>query len=126
MAALIHRFAPAARLWLGAFSNWMSKNPVLFIVDLTVLSAIVYVPLALMFTPWAWISFGPFSFQLSRPIHYAVYFFAGLAAGALGLSGGLLGTDGALAKRWSVWLLVAMISFSTWIALTAVIVPDAQ
>ena len=125
LAGFVHRFAPAARLWLGAFSNWMSKNPVLFIAGLTVLSVIAYVPLALVFTPWAWISFGPFSFQLSRPIHYAVYFFAGLAAGALGLSGGLLATDGALAKRWSVWLLVALISFSTWIALTALIMPDA-
>ncbi len=125
VAALVHRVAPAARLWVGAFSNRMGKNPVLFIASVTVVSAIVYVPLALIFTPWAWISFGPFSFQLSRPFHYAVYFFAGLTAGALGLSGGLLAPDGALAKRWSVWLLVALICFSTWIALTALIMPDA-
>jgi hypothetical protein len=126
LAALIYRFAPAARLWVGALSTWMGNNPFLFVVYLTLASTIVYVPLALIFTPWEWISFGPFSFQLSRPVHYAVYFCAGLGAGAAGLSGGLLGTDGALAKRWSFWMPAAMISFATWIALTAVIVPNGN
>ena len=54
-------------------------------------------------------------------MHYAVYFFAGLGAGAAGLSEGALATDGALAKRWAFWLLAALISFATWIALTAVL-----
>ena len=126
LAAIIHRFAPTARLWVGALSAWMGKNPFLFVAYVTLASTIVYVPLALIFTPWAWISFGPLSFQLSRPIHYAVYFCAGLGAGAAGLSGGLLGTDGAVAKRWSFWMLAAMISFATWIALTAVIVPNGN
>jgi glucans biosynthesis protein C len=124
LAAMMHRFAPAVRLWLGALSNWMGENPFLFVVGVTVASTIVYVPLALFFTPWSWISFGPFSFQLSRPIHYAVYFFAGLGAGAAGLSDGVLETDGALAKRWAFWLVAALISFATWIALTALIVPN--
>jgi glucans biosynthesis protein C len=124
LVAMMHRFAPSARLWLGALSNWMAKNPVLFVACVTFASTIVYLPLALIFTPWAWISFGPFSFQLSRPMHYAVYFFAGLGAGAAGLSEGALATDGALAKRWAFWLLAALISFATWIALTAVIVPN--
>jgi glucans biosynthesis protein C len=79
LVAMMHRFAPSARLWLGALSNWMAKNPVLFVACVTFASTIVYVPLALIFTPWAWISFGPFSFQT---MHYAVYFFAGLGAGA--------------------------------------------
>jgi Acyltransferase family len=124
LAAIMHRLVPAARLRVGALSNWMGKHPFLFVVYVSLASTIVYVPLALTFTPWAWISFGPFSFQLSRPIHYAVYFFAGLGAGASGLSGGVLGTDGALAKRWSWWLLAAFVSFAIWIALTALIVPN--
>jgi Acyltransferase family len=124
LATMMHRFAPSARLWLGALSNWMGKNPLLFVAGVTFASTIVYVPLALIFTPWAWISFGAFSFQLSRPIHYAVYFFAGLGAGAAGLSEGALVTDGALAKWWAFWLLAALISFATWIALTAIIVPN--
>jgi glucans biosynthesis protein C len=123
LAGMIHRFAPATRLRVGALSNWMGKNPFLFVACVTLASIIVYVPLALIFTPWQWTSFGPFSFQLSRPIHYALYFFAGLGAGAIGLSDGVLKTDGALANRWALWLLAAFISFVAWIALTAMIVP---
>ncbi|MBV9236372.1 MAG: acyltransferase, partial [Xanthobacteraceae bacterium] len=124
LATIVHQFVPAMGSWVGTVSQWMGKHPFRFIACMTFASIIVYVPLAIIFTPWAWISFGPFSFQLSRPVHYAVYFFAGLAAGAAGLSGGLLAIDGALAKRWFFWLLTAFFSFVLWIALTAVIMSN--
>ena len=66
------------------------------------LSALAYVPLALIYSPWDWKSYGPFSFQLSRPLHYLVYFFAGCAVGAYGLDRGLLASDGALARHWAL------------------------
>ncbi len=81
---------------------------------LVTLSAIAYVPLALAFTPWAWKTFGVFSLQLSRPLHYIVYFFAGVGIGAHGLERGLLGVSGPLARRWAAWLAAFLAAFVVW------------
>ena len=59
-------------------------------------SALAYVPLALIYSPWKWTHFGAFDFQMSRPLHYLVYFLAGLGIGAYGLDRGLLSTEGGL------------------------------
>ena len=82
------------------------------------LAALAYVPLALAFTPWIWSEHGPFSLQLSRPLLYAVYYFAGLGVGAHGLERGLLAPEGMLARRWSVWLVCALASLLLWMGLT--------
>jgi len=82
-------------------------------------SVLAYVPLAVAFTPSAWLAFGPFGFQLSRPLHYAVYFFAGVGIGACGIERGLFAPDGALVRRWAVWLVAALGSLLVWMSLTA-------
>ena len=84
-----------------------AADPLRYFAGLVTLSAIAYVPLALAFTPWAWKSFGPFSLQLCRPLHYAVYFFAGVGIGAHGLERGLLSVDGPLARHWTAWWIAA-------------------
>jgi surface polysaccharide O-acyltransferase-like enzyme len=58
---------------------------------------------------------------LSRPAHYAVYFFAGAAIGACGIERGLLALDGPLARCWKSWLAGALLSFALWIGLTALV-----
>jgi surface polysaccharide O-acyltransferase-like enzyme len=68
---------------------------------------------------------GPFGFQLSRPLHYAVYFFAGLGVGAVGIERGLLATDGMLARRWALWFGVWIASFLLWIIPMALIFNDS-
>jgi surface polysaccharide O-acyltransferase-like enzyme len=72
----------------------------------------------LAFTSSAWFQQGPFAFQLSRPLHYALYFFAGLSLGAGGVERGLLSADGSLVRRWPVWILAAMASLLAWMGLT--------
>jgi len=59
--------------------------------------------MALIFTSFAWASFGPFVFQTSRLLFYFVYFLAGVGVGAWGLERGLLAADGQLARRWGRW-----------------------
>jgi glucans biosynthesis protein C len=86
-----------------------------FVIVLLSASAIAYVPLALLFTPWQWAQFGPFGFQLSRPLHYAVYFFAGVVVGAHGIDTGPLAADGKLVRSWNVWLVAAIASFVAWL-----------
>ena len=93
---------------------------------LVALSALAYVPLALIYSPWAWTSYGPFSFQLSRPLHYLVYFFAGCAVGAYGLDRGLLASDGALARHWAVWLAASVVGFVLWALPTSLMVDGRE
>jgi Acyltransferase family len=92
-----------------------TASPGRFLIALLLASAVAYVPLALMFTPWRWVQFGPFGLQLSRPLHYAVYFFAGVIVGARGIDRGLMAADGKLVRSWSIWLAAATVSFVTWL-----------
>jgi glucans biosynthesis protein C len=115
----LHEFRP----WLGhalmRFSSSAGTRPVRYICWFAVASAFAYVPLALAFTPSAWAQFGPFGFQLSRPLHYAVYFFAGVGIGACGIDRGLLAPEGPLVRYWPAWLVTAPTSLLTWMGLTA-------
>ena len=110
-----------AVLRLSAFAR---RHPARFLAALVLLSAIAYVPLALIFGPSAWFHRGPFSFQLSRPLHYALYFFAGAVIGACGIERGLLGADGPLARYWAGWLAGALGSFVLWLAVMSRVVSD--
>ena len=56
--------------------------------------------------------------QWSRPLLYGVYFVAGLGIGAQGVDCGLTAVDGALARRWALWLSAALASLFLWMGLT--------
>jgi len=118
-AAGLHRFAPRWGDVLIRFSASAAASPSRYFAGLVIASALAYVPLALTFTPSAWVAFGPFGFQLSRPLHYAVYFFAGVGIGARGIERGLFATDGALVRRWPVWTGTAVGLLLVWMAFTA-------
>lgn len=120
----LRRFAPRCVEFLGWLSSRAIDRPVRYFVGLATICALAYVPLALAFTPWQWSEYGPFSMQLSRPLLYAVYYFAGFGIGACGLERGLLATDGKFARRWSLWLAVALASFMLWMGLTALAMSD--
>jgi glucans biosynthesis protein C len=113
-AAAVFRFVPAWGERLGRLSAAGATDPPRYFVGLVILSAIAYVPLALAFTPWTWKSIGPFSLQLSRPLHYAVYFFAGVGIGVYGLERGLLSADGLLARHWKAWWVAFLAAFVVW------------
>jgi glucans biosynthesis protein C len=119
VVACLHRFAPRWIGFLGALSSAAAVRPGQYFVGLATAAALAYVPLALAFTPWNWSEHGLFGFQLSRPLLYAVYYFAGLGVGAYGLERGLLAIDGMLARRWSRWFAGALVSFLLWMGLTA-------
>ena len=114
-AAGLHRFA---RRWGDALGG-VAAGPRPFAVVLIAASAVAYVPLALAFTPWEWSELGPFAIQLSRPLHYGVYFFAGVAVGAHGIQRGVLAIDGSLVRRWDLWLAAAVATFALWLGITA-------
>jgi glucans biosynthesis protein C len=120
VAAGVYRLASGWKWLLGKMAS-LGAHPMRFFAGLITASALAYVPLAIAFTPWQWLQFGPFGLQLSRPLHYAVYFFAGLGIGIYGMENGLLASDGLLARRWATWLVAAFAAFLLWIASTAAV-----
>jgi glucans biosynthesis protein C len=118
-AAAVHRFAPQWGDALIRFSSSAGFRPRRYFAVLVIASALAYVPLAVVFTPSAWAAFGPFGFQLSRPLHYATYFFAGVGIGACGIERGLFAQHNVLVRCWVVWLIAAAGLLVVWMALTA-------
>ncbi|HEY7300946.1 MAG TPA: acyltransferase family protein [Xanthobacteraceae bacterium] len=129
-AAIVYSFAPNFGTSLARWATSLGERPSHFFIALAAASALAYVPLAVAFTPWQWTEWGPFAFQLSRPLHYCVYFAAGIAAGGWRLDGGLLAANGMLPRRWAAWLVAAAATFLLWIIPMALIVkgitPDSM
>jgi glucans biosynthesis protein C len=123
-AAGVHTFAPGWAALLRKLAS-AGAHPNRFFVGLVIASALAYVPLAVAFTPWKWLQFGPFGLQLCRPLHYAIYFFVGLGVGAGGIETGLLAADGLLVRHWPRWLAAALVAFALWSIPTALVV-DSQ
>ena len=126
VAAGLHRFAPGWSDSLGRLAASGRAHPVRFFAALASLSALAYLPLALAYSPWEWVSYGPYSFQISRSLHYLVYFFAGCAVGAYGLDRGLLASDGALTRHWPAWLAASVAGFVLWALPTSLMVDGGQ
>jgi hypothetical protein len=125
VAAGLHRVAPQSIELLARLSASARTRPIRYLVGLTIVSAVAYVPLALVFTPFAWSDRGPFALQLSRPLLDAVFYFAGLGIGAYGLERGLLSAKGMLSRRWHIWLALALVFLVLWMGLTSLVLSDA-
>jgi peptidoglycan/LPS O-acetylase OafA/YrhL len=97
-------------------------RPTAFVAILLVVSALVYVPMALAFGAERWLTLGPFSFQASRPLLYATYFLVGLQMGAFGMDSGLLARSAGLARRWPIWLAAGLAAYALRLAVIVMLV----
>jgi NADH:ubiquinone oxidoreductase subunit 6 (subunit J) len=111
LAAALYKLAPRWGDLLGRITQRFSTTPIKFFGALLVASSLVYLPMAALFDPTRWVSFGPFFVQISRVLLYALYFFVGAGLGASGLDKGILDRDGKLARRWPLWIGASMIAF---------------
>ena len=111
IAAGLYRLTPKWGELLGRVAATGSRSPFAFYVLIVFISAVAYIPMSLWFDPMRWISFGPFSFQVSRLLHYAVYFVLGIGIGAYGVERGLVESSGKLARRWPLWMLSSLLLF---------------
>ena len=120
IAALLFAVAPKWGETLGCITSSASRRPVAFFALLAAVSAIAYIPMALLFTSFDWTIFGPFSFQTSRILHYLVYFLIAAGVGAWGIDRGLLAPDGKLTRRWPLWVIAALAFFGLVTVVTIV------
>jgi peptidoglycan/LPS O-acetylase OafA/YrhL len=102
---------------LGAYGRSSAFVAMLFVV-----SALVYVPMELVFGAERWLNLGAFSFQASRPLLYATYFLAGVQIGALGTQSGILARNGGLARRWPIWLSAGLAAYVLRLAIIMTLV----
>ncbi len=117
----LHLLAPRSGQVLARLAAKAGAHPGRSFSVFAGISALAYIPLAAVSTPWQYWNFGPFALQLGVAPQYFIYFLAGLIVGAYGLDRGLLAPDGMLAQRW--WLSAggALASFVLWIVPTALI-----
>jgi glucans biosynthesis protein C len=111
--------APGAIPALGRWCAKAGRRPATFFAVLVAVSVVAYVPLAVAFTPWGWSNSGILSVQWCRPLLYGVYFFVGVGIGTAGLDVGLVDVEGALGRRWKMWLGIALATLFVWMAVTS-------
>jgi len=124
LASAVYGFTPGLGQALSRLVGRLTERPLAFVAGLIGLSALAYIPLAMMFSPWAWANVGPLSLQYSRPLLYLVYFFTAFAIGSHGIDRSLLRADGPIARYWLAWLAAAVISMCVWGGLTSLTLPD--
>ncbi len=114
----LYRIAPRVFAALGRWSATAEIRFARFFATLLAISVSAYVPMAIVFTPWAWSDSGIFAIQLCRPLHYAVYFFVGVGFSVAGIERGLLKVDGILGQYWARWLAAALVAQVLWMGFT--------
>jgi glucans biosynthesis protein C len=118
-AILLLRFRA---LVLNSFIKKIIAEPIRLFIVLICVSAVLYLPLAAIYSPWQWIGVGPFEIQAAFAPQYALYFAWGVIVGICGLDQGLLIVNGKLVQRWSYWVCGSIAAFLGWIGPTALMV----
>ena len=124
IAAAVYAIAPGMLRDFRRVGAWAGSHARNYYIVLSVVCVVGYTPLALLFSPFNWVEFGPFGLQYCRPLLYIVVFFAGFALGSYGFDRGLLSIDGALARHWRAWIALAVATFCIWAGLTSLTFPD--
>ena len=121
IAAPLWAAAPRMIEALGQLIYARRDRPMTTFVAFLIFSIIVYLPMRLIFGDSSWLEPGhyPLPIQASRILLYAGYFFTGVGVGTVNLRTGMLAEDGALAKRWTVWLAFAFAFYGARSAVTA-------
>jgi peptidoglycan/LPS O-acetylase OafA/YrhL len=100
-------------------------RPLAFVGRLLALSALVYVPMELVFGAESWPALGPFQLQVSRLLLYAAYFWAGIQISASGIESGFLARNARLARRWPIWLSAGLAAYALRLAVIIMLVLPA-
>jgi surface polysaccharide O-acyltransferase-like enzyme len=113
VAAALWARAPGVLKALGQSISALGERPITAFVGFAILSVATYLPLHLTVGDGAWYEPGhyPFPIQTSRILLYPAYFFTGVGIGIIGLKAGVLSENGAIVKRWGLWLAIAALFY---------------
>ncbi len=112
IAVWLSALIPTGSAFFRRMPSGLLRRPALFFVFLILVSSLAYVPMATIYDPnWSWWVWGPFTVQTSRIFLYMIYFLMGVVLGAYGIERTLLAPDSALARRWVIWVAVALAAF---------------
>jgi surface polysaccharide O-acyltransferase-like enzyme len=113
VAALLCAAAPQVIEVLGQRIYALRDRPMTAFAAFLVFTIVIYLPMRLLFGDSSWLVPGhyPLPIQTSRILLYAGYLLVGVGVGEVSLRTGLLAENGALAKRWMVWLAFALASY---------------
>ena len=120
LATALFALAPASGAFLSRLADGARLRPFRFVALVVALSLLAYLPPVLAVGPMHWITLGPLAVQVSRVLHYLLYFLLGIGVGVYGLDKGLLALDGALARRWWAWLAGAVAAFVVALAVVVI------
>ena len=115
IAAAIWSIAPKILAAFGQLISALRSRPVTAFVAFLTVSIVSYLPMHLAFGDGSWFEPGhyPFPIQTSRILLYPAYFFTGLGIGVVSLRAGIFAENGEIAKRWPVWLALAVLFYGT-------------
>jgi peptidoglycan/LPS O-acetylase OafA/YrhL len=113
VAAAIWSLAPKLLAGFGQSISALRSRPMTAFAALLTVSVVSYLPMHLAFGDASWFEPGhyPFPIQTSRILLYSAYFFTGVGIGVVSLRSGMLVENGAIAKRWPVWLGFAVLFY---------------
>jgi surface polysaccharide O-acyltransferase-like enzyme len=113
IAAAIWSFAPRLIAALGQLIVAVRSWPMTAFTGFLMVSIATYLPMHLAFGDISWLELGrfPLPIQTSRILLYAAYFLVGVGVGAADLRTGILADNGELARRWPVWLGLALVFY---------------
>jgi peptidoglycan/LPS O-acetylase OafA/YrhL len=122
VAAALWCFAPGVITTLSRMLAGLRGRPMTVFVIFLAVTIAAYEPMRLTFGDASWWQIGalPLPVQTSRILLYTAYFFAGVIVGATRPRTGLLTEDGELAKRWPIWLAVAIAFYGAILGLVYV------
>jgi surface polysaccharide O-acyltransferase-like enzyme len=117
LAAVIYRIAPVTVEAIGRVSTAKLEHPAYAFGMFLAASIVAYVPLDHHFGIARWFTLGPLAVQDDRILLYLLYFFVGAGIGAVHGDRSLLSPEGALARRWPLWLAVTIVTYAALIGL---------
>jgi surface polysaccharide O-acyltransferase-like enzyme len=85
-------------------------RPGILIISLTLITWILYVPMAMWLGPYTWTGIGPFDFQESRILLYFGYFILGALAGNTTSGEGIFSNK--FIKQWPLWIAVCLLMYT--------------
>jgi glucans biosynthesis protein C len=120
-AAAIYRLMSGSGNVVAELIGRVTAQPQTLFIAVICITAVAYLPLSALYSPWYWAQIGPFEVQATFAPQYAIYFFVGLAVGAHGLDRGMFDADSTLVRRWPLWTAGAIAAFFLWIIPAALI-----